>query len=44
MDKLAKQERYELMIVLIKEMADTYSKAGNSICFILKDEYDYDYE
>jgi hypothetical protein len=42
MDNLTNEERYNLMITLIQEMSDTYSKAGNSVCFILKEEYDYE--
>lgn len=42
MDDLTKEERYNLMITLIQEMSDTYSKAGNSVCFILNQEYDYE--
>lgn len=42
MDNLTNEERYNLMITLIQEMSGTYSKAGNSVCFILKEEYDYE--
>lgn len=39
---LPDEQKYELLITLIQEMSGTYSKAGNSVCFILKDEYDYE--
>lgn len=39
---LPDEEKYNLMISLIQEMSGTYSKAGNSVCFILKEEYDFE--
>jgi hypothetical protein len=42
MDNLTEEQKYETMITLIQEMSQTYSKAGNSICFILKEQYDYE--
>ncbi len=42
MDNLNNEQKYELLITLIQEMSGTYSKAGNSVCFILKEEFDYE--
>ena len=42
MDDLTNEERYNLMITLIEEMSTTYSKAGNSVCFILDEQFDYE--
>ena len=39
---LPNEQKYELLITLIEEMSGTYSKAGNSVCFILKEQFDYE--
>lgn len=39
---LTEEEKYHMTIELIEEIADTYSKAGNSVCFIIKEEFDYE--
>ena len=41
-ETLSDEEKYHITIELIEQMSGTYSKAGNSVCFILKDEYNYE--
>lgn len=41
-ETLSDEEKYHITIELIEEMSGTYSKAGNSVCFILKEEYDFE--
>ena len=41
-ETLSDEEKYHITIDLIEEMSGTYSKAGNSICFILKEQFDFE--
>ena len=41
-ETLTDEEKYDITIELIEEMSGTYSKQGNSICFIINDRFDFD--
>lgn len=41
-ETLTDEEKYHFTLELVQEIADTYSKAGNSVCFIIKEEFDYE--
>jgi hypothetical protein len=41
-ETLTDEEKYHFTLELVEEIADTYSKAGNSVCFIINEQFDYE--